>query len=99
MSNPGKVFFSQQGETKLDIVHHYLRVAEPLMRTMGGRPTMLQRFPDGAEGSSFFQKRVPKSSPDWLQTMIMSTPNGTTSNAMVVVDLAHVASAANIWCL
>ncbi|MET0627547.1 MAG: non-homologous end-joining DNA ligase [Acidimicrobiia bacterium] len=99
ISNPGKVFFSEHGETKLDLVHHYLRVAEPLMRTMGGRPTMLQRFPDGAEGSSFFQKRVPKSAPEWLQTTIVSTPNGTTSNAMVVADLAHVAWAVNIGCL
>jgi DNA ligase D len=99
ISSPGKVFFSEHGETKLDLVHHYLRVAEPLMRTMGGRPTMLQRFPDGAEGSSFFQKRVPKSAPDWLQTTVVSTPNGTTSNAMVVADLAHVAWAVNIGCL
>jgi len=99
ISNPAKVFFSEHGETKLDLVQHYLRVAEPLMRTMGGRPTMLQRFPDGAEGSSFFQKRVPKSAPDWLQTTIVSTPNGTTSNAMVVADLAHVAWAVNIGCL
>ena len=61
ISNPSKVFFSEHGETKLDLVHHYLAVAEPLMRTMGGRPTMLQRFPDGAEGTSFFQKRAPTS--------------------------------------
>jgi DNA ligase D len=99
ISNPSKVFFSEHGETKLDLVHHYLRVAEPLMRTMGGRPTMLQRFPDGAEGSSFYQKRVPKSAPGWLQTTTVSTPNGTTSNAMVVSDLAHVAWAVNIGCL
>jgi DNA ligase D len=99
ISSPTKVFFSEHGETKLDLVHHYVRVAEPLMRTMGGRPTMLQRFPDGAEGSSFFQKRVPKSAPEWLQTTVVSTPNGTTSNAMVVADLAHVAWAVNIGCL
>ncbi|MFI5047642.1 MAG: non-homologous end-joining DNA ligase [Acidimicrobiia bacterium] len=99
ISNPAKVFFSEHGETKLDLVEHYLRVAEPLMRTMGGRPTMLQRFPDGADGPSFFQKRVPKSAPEWLQTTIVSTPNGTTSNAMVAADLAHVAWAVNIGCL
>ncbi|HEX5586335.1 MAG TPA: non-homologous end-joining DNA ligase [Acidimicrobiia bacterium] len=99
ISSPTKVFFSEHGETKLDLVHHYLRVAEPLMRTMGGRATMLQRFPDGAEGSSFFQKRVPTSAPKWLETTIVSTPNGTTSNAMVVADLAHVAWAVNIGCL
>src|SRR5947207_13620195 len=66
---------------------------------MGGRPTLMQRFPEGAGGSSFFQKRVPKSAPDWLQTTIVSTPNGTTSRARVAVDLAHVVWAVNIGCL
>jgi len=93
------VFFSEHGETKLDLVHHYLRVADPLMRTMGGRPTMMQRFPHGAEGQSFFQKRVPKDAPDWLQTTIVSTPNGTTSRALVAADLAHVVWAVNLGCL
>src|ERR687892_1467587 len=99
ITSPAKVFFPERGETKLDLVHHYLRFAEPLMRTMGGRPTLMQRFPEGADGTSFFQKRVPKSAPEWLQTTIVSTPNGTTSNAMIVADLAHVAWAVNIGCL
>src|SRR5262249_8200698 len=99
VSHPDKVFFSEHGETKLDLVNHYLRFAEPVMRTMGGRPTLMQRFPEGASGSNFFQKRVPKSAPDWLETTIVSTPNGTTSRALVVADLAHVVWAVNIGCL
>ncbi len=69
------------------------------MAAMGGRPVLLQRFPNGAGGSSFFQKRVPDSSPDWLETTIVSTPNGTTSRALVVADLAHVLWAVNLGCL
>ena len=99
VSHPDKVFFSEHGETKLDLVNHYLRFAEPVMRAMGGRPTLMQRFPEGASGSNFFQKRVPKSAPDWLQTTVVSTPNGTTSRALVAADLAHVVWAVNIGCL
>jgi DNA ligase D len=99
VSHPEKVFFAEHGETKLDLVHHYLRFADPVMRTMGGRPALMQRFPEGASGSSFFQKRVPKSAPKWLQTTIVSTPNGTTSRALVAADLAHVIWAVNIGCL
>ena len=99
VTNPDKVFFSERGETKLDLVRYYLAVAEPLMRAMGGRPTLLERYPHGAEGPSFFQKRVPKGAPDWLRTQVVSTPNGTTSNAMVAADIAHVAWAANTGCL
>jgi DNA ligase D len=99
VTHPDKVFFSEHGETKLDLVHHYLRFAEPLMRTMGGRPTLMQRFPNGADGPSFYQKRVPKGAPDWLRTTVVSTPNGTTSDAMVAADLAHIVWAVNIGCL
>lgn len=99
ITSPDKVFFPERGETKLDLVHHYLRVAGPIMRAMGGRPTLMQRFPDGAAGKSFFQKRVPKGAPEWLQTTVVSTPNGTTSDAMVVADVAHLAWAVNMGCL
>lgn len=99
ISSPDKVFFAERGETKLDLVEHYLQCADPVMRTMGGRPVLLQRFPEGAGGSSFFQKRVPKNAPDWLQTTIVMTVNGTPSRAMVVADLAHVAWAVNLGCL
>ncbi len=99
ISSPDKVFFPERGETKLDLVEHYLRVRDPLLRAMGGRPTLLQRFPHGADGPSFFQKRVPASAPDWLTTAIVSTPNGTTSRALVAADLAHVLWAVNLGCL
>jgi DNA ligase D len=99
ISHPDKVFFSERGDTKLDLVEHYRRVAEPLMRAMRGRPTLMQRFPDGAHGPSFFQKRVPKGAPEWLSTTIVSTPNGTTSRAMVATDVAHILWAVNIGCL
>jgi DNA ligase D len=99
ITSPDKVFFDERGETKLDLVDYYQTVAEPLMRTMVGRPTLMQRFPNGASGTSFFQKRVPDSAPDWLETTIVSTPNGTTSNALVARDLAHVLWAVNLGCL
>jgi DNA ligase D len=94
-----KVYFAERGETKAELAEHYLRVAEPLMRAMGGRPVLLQRFPDGASGPSFFQKRVPKNKPPWLQTTVVATPNGTTSEALVAADIDHVLWAVNLGCL
>src|SRR5436309_15124685 len=99
ITSPDKVFFSERGETKLDLARYYLAVGAPLMRAAGGRPTLMQRFPNGAEGSSFFQKRVPENAPEWLQTTIVSTPNGTTSRALVLADMAHVVWAVNLACL
>lgn len=99
VTHPDKVFFPAAGHTKLDLVEYYVAVGEPLLRAMGGRPVLLERYPDGAGGTSFFQKRVPKGAPDWLTTTVVETPNGTTSNALVVVDLAHVVWAVNMGCL
>jgi len=64
-----------------------------------GRPVLLQRYPEGAGGSSFFQKRVPKNAPGWLQTTTVATPNGTTSQALVAADIDHVLWAVNLGCL
>jgi len=101
VTSPHKVFFPERGETKLDLVSYYLdkAIEEPLMRAMQGRPVLLQRYPNGAGGPSFFQKRVPEVRPDWLQTAIVSTPNGTTSDALVAADVAHVIWAVNIGCI
>ncbi|HEY8740179.1 MAG TPA: non-homologous end-joining DNA ligase [Candidatus Dormibacteraeota bacterium] len=99
ISSPNKVFFAENRRTKLDLVHYYRAVGQPLLRALGGRPVLLQRFPNGAGGPSFFQKRVPATAPGWLQTSVVSTPNGTTSRALVVADLAHVLWAVNIGCL
>jgi DNA ligase D len=99
ISNPSKVFFSERGETKLDLVQFYLKISGPIMEAMQGRPTMMQRFPDGAEGNSFFQKRVPAGTPDWITTTVVQTPNGTPSDALVLADLAHLIWAVNLGCL
>ncbi|ATL68326.1 non-homologous end-joining DNA ligase [Nocardia terpenica] len=99
ISNPDKVYFPTRGETKLDLVRYYQAVAEPFLRTVRDRPVLLERYPDGAGGKSWFQKRVPKSVPDWLQTTVVSTPNGTESDALVAADLAHILWAVNLGCL
>lgn len=100
VTTPGKVFFPERGETKLNLVRYYLAVERPLMAAMGGRPVLLQRFPAGATGPSFFQKRVAATKADpWLTTTVVSTPNGTTSDALVATDLAHVLWAVNMGCI
>ncbi len=99
ISSPDRVLFPERGETKLDLVRYYIAVTEPIMRTIAGRPVLMQRFPRGATGDSFFQKRVPDNAPPWLETTIVSTPNGTTSRALVAADVAHIAWAVNLGCL
>jgi len=99
VSHPDKVYFSEQGETKLDLINFYLAISERFLRANRGRPVLLQRFRDGADGPGFFQKRIPDSAPDWLETTTVMTVNGTPSRALVIGDIAHVVWAANLGCL
>ena len=99
ISHPDKVLFAERGETKGDLARYYQAVAGPLLRAMGGRPVLLERYPDGAGGKSFFQKRVPGNAPGWLQTTTVATVNGTTSQALVAADIDHVLWAVNLGCL
>jgi DNA ligase D len=99
ISSPEKVYFPELGATKFDLVSYYLSIADALSRTAGERPALLQRFPGGAGGKSFFQKRVPAGAPSWLHTTTVRTVNGTTSNALVVHDVAHVLWAVNLGCI
>jgi DNA ligase D len=99
VTSASKVMFEERGETKIDLVEYYLAVESQMMNAVQGRPVLMQRFPHGASGSSFFQKRVPDNAPEWLETTIVSTPNGTTSRALVAADLAHLVWAVNLGCL
>ncbi|WP_194924240.1 non-homologous end-joining DNA ligase [Catenulispora pinisilvae] len=99
LSHPDKVYFSKRGETKMDLVRYYLAVAGPIMNTLKDRPLLMERYPNGAGGKSWFQKRVPKTAPPWLTTMEVSTPNGTTSDALVAANMAHIVWGVNLGCL
>jgi DNA ligase D-like protein (predicted polymerase) len=99
VTNPDKVFFPRTGHTKLDLVHYYLAVAEGVLRGVGGRPMALKRFVEGAEGEFFFQKRAPKSRPEWIETVELSFPSGRTADEVVVRDEAQLAWVVNLGCI
>ncbi len=99
ISSPDKIYFPEIGATKFDLATYYVEIGDLLCRIAAGRPALLERFPDGAGKNSFFQKRVPKNAPEWLETTDVTTPNGTRSNALVVADIAHVLWAVNLGCL
>ncbi len=100
ITNADKVFFSARGETKLDLALYYLAVGPGALRGVFERPTVLKRYPDGAEGEFFYQKRVPaKGRPDWLETVTVSFPSGRSAEELCPTDVAHLVWAVNLGCL
>jgi len=101
LSNPDKIYFPElgaDGGTKRHLVTYYQWVAEQgaIMRALQGRPTHLQRFPDGIEGEEVYQKRVPAYAPDCIRTCRVTFPSGRTADALRVEHPAAVVWAANL---
>jgi DNA ligase D-like protein (predicted polymerase) len=99
LSNPDKVFFPHIGLTKLGMVEYYMAVAPGALLGVHLRPTVLKRYPNGAEGDFFFQKRVPESRPEWLETVTVAFPSGRTATELCPTDAAHLIWAVNLGCL
>jgi bifunctional non-homologous end joining protein LigD len=99
ITNPDKVFFPQTGHTKLDLVRYYAAVAEGALRGIAGRPIVLKRYVDGADGEPFFQKRAPERRPDWIDTVELQFPSGRTAREVVVRDAAQLLWIVNLGCI
>src|SRR5256885_9277757 len=97
LTSGDKVYFPERGFTKGDVFRYYLAVGEGIMRALRERPTTLQRFPDGLDGETFFQKRIPtRGVPPWVETATIKFPSMRTADELCPTDLAHVAWAAQL---
>jgi bifunctional non-homologous end joining protein LigD len=70
VTNLDKVLFpARRGEdpvTKRDFLRYVAQVAPLSVPYLEGRALNLHRYPDGAEGTSFWHKEVPDHAPGWL---------------------------------
>lgn len=90
-SSPGRVYFAERGETKLDLAHYYLSVGDGIVRALRERPCMLHRFPKGTGGPKVHQKRLPAGAPDWIETVELWFPRyGRTADELCVTELGSV---------
>jgi DNA ligase D len=112
VSNGERVIFAATERsgavTKLDIVNYYLAVADGIMRALMRRPTTLERWPKGVHpgivpstreqggGDAFFQKRIPRGAPEYVQTATIEFPSGRTADEVCPTEIAVVGWAAQM---
>ncbi len=96
VSNPDKVYFPAAGLTKRDVVEYYLAVGPALLAALWERPTTLKRYVDGVEGEAFYQKRLAKGAPEWIQSVEIAFPSGRTAYELCPTHVADLAWAANL---
>jgi len=72
LSNLDKVLWPRDGYTKGDLIAYYRSVAKWLVPHLQDRPLTLQRWPDGIDHQSFFEKQAPRFKPDWVPTVSLA---------------------------
>src|SRR3954469_2074741 len=112
VSNPDRVIFPATERTaqvtKLDVARYYLSVDDGIMRALARRPTTLERWPKGVHpdivvstrerggGDAFFQKRIPRGAPDYVETARIAFPSGRFADEVCPTEIAVVAWAAQM---
>jgi bifunctional non-homologous end joining protein LigD len=95
-TNLTKVLFPRDGITKQDLIEYYERIAPWMLPHLRDRPLALERYPDGIEKKSFFQKEVAAYYPKWIERVTVKKVGGTVrhvvcNNAATLVYLANQA--------
>ena len=112
VTNPDRVIFPATSTTpeatKLDVVRYYASVGEQIFGALRLRPTTLERWPKGVHedikqatrtdphGDAFFQKRIPKGAPPWVETARIAFPSGRFADEICPTEPAVAAWAAQI---
>jgi bifunctional non-homologous end joining protein LigD len=90
LSSADRVLFPDDGITKGDLFDYYGKVADAILPHLRDRPFTFKRYPHGITEDVYFQKQVPKGTPDWVPTREFTThPRGGGSRQ---VDFALVNS-------
>jgi DNA ligase D len=111
ISSPDRVVFADAGLTKLDVAEYFVSVGDGILGALLHRPTTLERWPKGyfqgavmatrsdSHGDAFYQKRLPKGAPSWLETARIAFPSGRTADEVAPHELAAVVWAAQMGTL
>lgn len=81
-----KIFWPDEQLTKRDLINYYHQVASVMLPYVKGRPQSMNRFPNGINGKSFYQKDVTGKVPDWIDTYLYHAEGDRTDKHFLVVD-------------
>lgn len=98
ISNRDKVLWPGDGYTKGDLIAYYRAAAPFIVPQLAARPLTLQRYPDGIDGPSFFEKNAPKYFPPWIPTVTVKSEHGRSDTVrfMLCNDEATLVYVANL---
>jgi bifunctional non-homologous end joining protein LigD len=83
LTNPDKVLYPATGTTKAQVFDYYVGIAEAMVPHIAGRAVTRKRWPNGVEESSFFEKQLASSAPEWLDRASVTHRSGTTTYPLI----------------
>ncbi len=101
LTNQNKIYFPKDGITKGDIVQYYNEVSSLILPYLKDRPESMNRFPNGIDAPSFYQKDVDVDKiPKWLKTKkIFSESNDANIDYLICNDKETLLYMANLGCI
>jgi bifunctional non-homologous end joining protein LigD len=101
ISNPDKIFWPDDGYTKLDLVNFYRDVFPLLQPYVKDRILTLERCPDGMAGQCFYQKEKPQGLPPDTPTKTIASTSGKRDEVNYVVGgaLSTQLALVNLGCI
>ncbi|TWP49653.1 ATP-dependent DNA ligase [Lentzea tibetensis] len=103
LTNLDKVLYPELGFTKGEVIDYYTRISAVMLPHLKDRPVTLRRYPNGVDGTSFYEKNVPQHAPDWVRTVRIETPGSSRGNDyadfVMVDDLPTLVWLANLAAL
>lgn len=94
-TNLSKIYWPKEKYTKRDMLNYYYQVAPYLLPYLKDRPQSLNRYPNGINGKSFYQKDVTGKVPDWIKMEPYTTSEGENKNFLVPENEASILYMAN----
>jgi bifunctional non-homologous end joining protein LigD len=96
VTNLDKVLYPEVGFTKAEVIDYYVRVAPAMLPHVRGRGVTLRRYPNGVDGTSFFEKRAPDHRPDWIGTALGPGDRKGGIHYLVIDEVATLAWVGNM---
>jgi bifunctional non-homologous end joining protein LigD len=99
-TNLKKIYWPKEKITKGDLINYYYEMAPYIMPYMKDRPQSLNRFPNGINGESFYQKNMAGKVDKWLKTFKrFSESSGDAKDFLICTDTASLLYMANLGCI
>ena len=99
LSNLGKVLYPEAGFTKGEVIDYYVSVADVVLPHLADRPLTRKRWPDGTSAEAFFEKNMPRGTPDFVRTVFLREHGDDGIAYVVAEDLPTLVWLANLAAL